>query len=141
MTLKDVLVASLLVALLLCAVSALAHDAKRPDLDDWYGGLKRPGVKNGFNGCCSLKDCHPTDAELRGGEWWAKVGLRNKYGEWKLLDPAVRVPANVVLSNHDNPTGEGVICHSTAWANSEDNRQVLDPARIDIWCFVPPAES
>jgi hypothetical protein len=41
-----------------------------------------------------------------------------------------------VLQQHDNPTGEGVICHSLDW-----NGTRLNASLITIWCFVPPIES
>jgi hypothetical protein len=114
--------------------AAFGHDWRRPDLDDWYGGLKRPGMITGFAGCCSKTDCHTTQAELRDGDWWARVGQPRGDGDWTLLD-FVRVPAAVVLK-HDNPTGEAVICHSLDWSAER-----IDPHTVVIWCFVPPMES
>jgi hypothetical protein len=118
---------------------AWAHDWRRPDLDDWYGGLKRPNVaaspQSQSTSCCSSKDCHVTQAELRGGDWWARVGKPRSDGDWDLLD-WVRVPSDVVLQQHDNPTGEGVICHSLDWTGNK-----LNASLITIWCFVPPIES
>ena len=118
---------------------AHAHDWKRPDLDEWYGGLKRPGG-SGYNfSCCSKTDCHTTEAELRGDDWWARIGVRDASGDWDLRD-WVKVPATSVLQQHDNPTGEGVICHSMVW-RTEGTVQTLSPAAVTIWCFIPPTES
>lgn len=127
-------------AVLLCSAGARAHDWRRPDLDDWYGTLKRPNVavsprQSQFSSCCSRRDCHTTEAELRDGDWWARVGKPRTDGDWDLLD-WVRVPPDVVLQQHDNPTGEGVICHSLDW-----NGTKLNVSLITIWCFVPPIES
>jgi hypothetical protein len=127
-------------ASLVAVSAATAHDWNHPELDGWYSSLKRPNARNslrGFTSCCSQIDCHTTDAELRQSTWWARIGIRQSNGDWDLRD-WVQVPAEVVLSNHDNPTGEGVICHSTTWAS--DGR-TLDPHGVSIWCFVPPSES
>lgn len=125
-------------AVVLLSASAWAHDLKRPDLDGWYKGLKRPNVASSplqFSSCCSSKDCHVTEAELRDGAWWARIGKPREDGDWDLLD-WVRVPPDVVLKEHDNPTGEGVICHSLDWQG-----ETLSATFITIWCFVPPIES
>lgn len=123
-------------------VTTLVHDQHRPDLDSWYGGLKRPGVSanqsyGGSSSCCSKKDCHTTEAEIRGTDWWARVGIPKEDGTWDLRD-WVKVPKDAILVNHDNPTGEGVICHNFEWKPSTN---VLDVERITIWCFIPPQET
>jgi hypothetical protein len=115
---------------------AHAHDWKRSDLDGWYSGLRRPGVSSaspygGVVSCCSKTDCHTTEAELRGNDWWARIGVHNASGDWDLGD-WVKVPATSVLRQHDNPTGEGVICHSMVRRTE---------AAVTIWCFIPPTES
>jgi hypothetical protein len=116
------------------------HDPRRADLDDWYGSLRRPGVQPpSFTSCCSKTDCHTTEAELRGADWWARIGVRQANGEWDLRD-WVKVPAHVVLQRHDNPTGEGVICHSSAW-RAVGSEQTLDAKNVTIFCFVPPVQS
>jgi hypothetical protein len=132
--------ASLLIASLTVATAAVAHDWHHPELDNWYSGLRRPNIGHsqlGFTSCCSKTDCHTTEAQLRENDWWARVGVRKTNGDWELRD-WVKVPTDVVLQQQDNPTGEGVICHSTSWAM--DGRS-LDPKSIAIWCFVPPSES
>lgn len=108
----------------------LVHDWKQPSLDGWYGGLQRPQGGS----CCSRTDCHTTEAELRDGQWWARLGRPDGKGEWAPLD-FVKVPSEVVLQ-HNNPTGDAVICHSLDWV---ENR--LDPKTITIWCFIPPMET
>ena len=121
---------------------AQAHDRRRPDLDEWFGQLRRPGVDpNGPSGlvsCCSRTDCHATDAELRGDDWWARIGVLNDNGDWDLQD-WVKVPAEAVLQHHDNPAGEGVICHSPATGIDAVGR-TLDAAAVTIWCFIPPTQ-
>ncbi len=132
--------ASLLIASLLAVTPATAHDWRHPELDSWYGSLKRPNTGRsplGFTSCCSQTDCHATEAQLRESDWWARIGIRKTNGDWELRD-WVKIPSEAVLQNHDNPTGEGVICHSTSWAMDGKS---LDPKTIAIWCFVPPSES
>ena len=130
----------LVVALLSAQTTASAHDWRRPDLNNWYGSLKRPGVSSaqpyGAASCCSKTDCHTTEAELRNGDWWARIGRQRGDGDWDLLD-WVQVPAEAVLQQHDNPTGEGVICHSTA----SPMGTAVSTKFVAIWCFVPPAQS
>ena len=122
------------------SVVAYGHDWKRPDLDEWYTGLKRHGATSGYSfSCCSKTDCHTTEAELRGDDWWARIGVRDASGDWDLRD-WVKVPAASVLQQHDNPTGEGVICHSMVW-RTEGTVQTLIAAAVTIWCFIPPTES
>jgi hypothetical protein len=129
----------LLMSLLVPAGAARAHDWRRPDLNDWYGSLKRLGIAAtiyGVASCCSRTDCHTTQAELRDGSWWARIGMPRQNGDWDLLD-WVRVPPETVLQQHDNTTGEGVICHSTASAMGART----DSKAVSIWCFVPLADS
>lgn len=134
--------AALVIAVLATSQAAFSHDAREPSLDQWYGSLVRPGVKAPFfTSCCSKTDCHTTEAELRGDDWWARVGIRMPNGDWDLRD-WVKVPTNVVLLNKGNPTGEGVICHSQAWGMSlPGQQQPFNAAGVTIWCFVPQTES
>ena len=121
--------------------AAHAHDWKRPDLDAWYGSLHRPNMNSfgGFTGCCGVTDCHETEAEMRGNDWWARLGkqirLANGKLDWELQD-WVKVPSHVVLQRQDNPTGNAVICHSV---NLEMGGTVA--ADSQIYCFIPPTES
>jgi hypothetical protein len=61
----------------------IAHDSKHPEFDSWYRGLKNPNFKSAVIqdlGCCSVRDYHETDADIRNGHWWARVGkLHTKY--------------------------------------------------------------
>jgi hypothetical protein len=68
-----------------------AHDYKRPELDGWYESLHRPRSNPFQTGsCCSKQDCHTTEAELRNGQWWARLGKpidRSDGGrDWELGD-------------------------------------------------------
>lgn len=124
----------------------MAHDAKHPELDSWYKGLKNPNFNSAVVrdlGCCSRRDCHETEAELRDGHWWARVGKAHlEYGEpkpasetehaldlvyydviWELTDWK-EVPTEAILKV-PNLAGSPVICHSN---------------RDEIWCFVPENE-
>lgn len=126
----------------LSAWPAHAHDRRRPDLDAWYGRLKRPGVDPNSSSqlvlCCSRTDCHITDAELRGADWWARIGVLNPAGDWDLQD-WVKVPGDAVLQRQENLAGEGVICHSPASGMDAAGR-ALDAAAVTVWCFIPPTE-
>lgn len=118
------------------ATTAFAHDGQH---DSWYESLQRPHPP-GYVGpitCCSRTDCHETEAEIRGSQWWARLGLRQDDGTWA-LGAWVPVPATSVLLAHDNPTGSAVICHDIVWAPSGHQ---IDPAATSVWCFVPPAET
>jgi hypothetical protein len=86
--------------------------------------------------CRSKTDCHTTEAELRRGDWWARIGRPREDGDWDLL-VWVRVPPEVVLQHHDNPKGEGVICHSAPSRTGA----AISSKEVSIWCFVPPTES
>jgi hypothetical protein len=61
----------LLLALSLLATPALAHDANHPEFNGWYKSLRNPQIHSAVIkdlGCCSYRDCHTTDAELRNGQ-------------------------------------------------------------------------
>lgn len=124
-----------IIAMMLSAAPVLAHDAHHPELDQWYGSLTKPG-SHGYEGggvsCCSMADCHPTDAEQRDDGWWARLGERDRNGEWTLRG-MVHVPQEAVINGKQNPTGEAVICHPMVW--KEDG--TLDHEHIPVWCFVP----
>jgi hypothetical protein len=129
--------------LLLWCTPALGHDWKRPDLDAWYGSLKNPRASSGVVrdiGCCSKEDCHETEAEMRGNDWWARLGSQHRVKagiDWELAD-WVKVPAEAVLLHQTNPTGSAVICHSVTLT---DGGRRIDPAASTVFCFVPPSES
>jgi hypothetical protein len=106
-----------------------AHDAKRPEFNGWYKSLKNPAIHSEVVkdlGCCSYRDCHETEAEIRGNQWWARVGRLHIDNEllalvsWTLTEWRP-VPDYAILKTA-NPTGNPVICHSDMY---------------EIWCFVP----
>ena len=78
----------------------------------WFKSLKQPG--SGIS-CCDIADCHKTEAEWRGNQWWAKVD-----GEM------VPVPGDKVLKNKQSVDGEAYICT----AESQVRPRL-------IYCFVP----
>lgn len=126
-----------LVPALLIGAAANAHDPSHDEFDQWYGSLRRPNVQGnawGTSSCCSRTDCATTEAELRNGEWWAR--LITRHGEDVDLHDWVKVPPLVILDNVPNPTGSPVICNSTSW---RDNK--FDPASITVYCFIRPSES
>ena len=131
---------------LLLTQPCIAHDTKHPEFDSWYRGLKNPNFKSSVIqdlGCCSARDCHVTEADIRNGRWWARVGKPHfEYGEpksasdsqhpfdlvyyeitWELTEWK-EVPTEAILKI-PNPTGSPVICHS---------------ALYEIWCFIPDNE-
>lgn len=130
-------------AMLARSCAAGAHDWKNPNYDAWYGSLVRPHVgpsQFGSISCCSKTDCHETEAEIRGNEWWARLGLPHSRPDggdgldWELAD-WVKVPADKIINNSSNPTGNAVICHSI-----DRTMHGINPNAM-IWCFVPPSES
>ena len=135
----------ILVLSTLFATTARTHDYKRPSLDQWYGSLQRPHMSphGGGASCCSKEDCHTTEAELRNGEWWARLGKpidQAGQRDWELED-WVRIPDEIIVRGPNgnpvtNEAGEAVICHPTVWKNRE-----LDAAHTTVFCFVPPDQS
>jgi len=132
-------------ALVALTWSAHSHDYKRPALDGWYSNLHRKGLKFG---CCSEKDCHTTEAELRKGEWWARLGRPVDYPDdrrdWVLQD-WVRVPDELIVRGENglpvpNPAGEAVLCHNIVWRGVNRPNE-LDPNNTTLFCFVPGIES
>jgi hypothetical protein len=146
MTSKTELVCLAVTAMsLLLARPSMAHDSNHPEYDSWYQGLKNPNLKSAVVqdlGCCSKKDCHITEADIRDGKWWARLGeILIEYGapkssaefehpldfvqegiSWELTEWK-EVPVEAILQVA-NPTGSPVICHSTYGAP-------------EIWCFIP----
>ena len=125
------------------ATLAQAHDHNHPELDSWYSSLNRPDVPSLplINpSCCNKDDCHTTDAEIRGTDWWARLGKHrldaqgNKTGEWDLVE-WVKIPLGKILQQKDSPTGEPVICHEADWWKGKPNLTTAT-----IYCFVRPAE-
>lgn len=80
---------------------------------DWFKALKNP--QNGRS-CCDLSDCVRTEARTQGNQWQARA----PDGAW------VTVPADSIVHNQGNPTGEPILC---ADALTEEGWRVL--------CFVP----
>ena len=106
-----------------------AHDSNHPEFNQWYKQLRNPSIHSEVVkdlGCCSVRDCHETEAEIRGNQWWARVGrlqIENALVGtviWTLTEWRP-VPGYAVL-RVANPTGNPVICHSEIY---------------EIWCFVP----
>ena len=76
--------------------------------DEWFKSLKQPG--SGFS-CCDISDCKRTEADWRGGQWWAVVS-----GEW------TPIPRDKELDKQ-SIDGDAYVC-------SSPNRR--------IYCFVRP---
>ena len=89
---------------------------------DWFKGAKAP---NG-GACCDLADGHVTEYQMRENHYWVPIE-----GAW------VEVPAEAVIHDTKNPTGEGVV-----WYTSVVYGNVEAPIREHVVrCFAPAAES
>ena len=108
-----------LAVVVLIATPCLAHDAKHPEFDDWYKGLRNSKLSTFVNNfpCCSARHCHVTEADIRNGKWRARVGkpevkfdLVHTTVTWTLSEWQ-EVPQQAILQV-PNPTGSPMICHS-----------------------------
>jgi hypothetical protein len=87
------------------------EEIPRP-IRDWFKALKNP--QSGGN-CCDQSDCARTEARTHGNGWEARA----PNGSW------ITIPADKVVHNQGNPTGEPVLCS----VEDEEGWRVL--------CFVP----
>jgi hypothetical protein len=140
------LVVILSFATLLFMLPAYSHDPARPDLDEWYSNLHRQGMAH----CCDKTDCHRTDAELRDGKWWARLGdpvYSNDANTGALLGtnwnlgPYVLIPDDVIVKDENgkaiaNPEGEAVICHQVLHTINK----LPNWKDENVYCFVPGPE-
>ena len=95
----------------------LVHDPGELDAE-WFNSLRSP---NGLSCCSNHHDCE-TVSDYRLGA--APGSYRARWhGQW------IEVPASVVLTRADNPTGMPVLCVATN-----------GPGVIIARCFVRPAE-
>jgi len=90
------------------ALIVLVFPADAQDRGSWFKSLKQPG--SGFS-CCDISDCKRTEADWRGGQWWAVVS-----GEW------TPIPRDKELDKQ-SIDGDAYVC-------SSPNRR--------IYCFVRP---
>lgn len=98
-----------LLAGVLSAISlTFAASAQSEDRGAWFKSLKQP--KTGYS-CCDISDCKRTDADWRGGQWWAMVK-----GEWTPIPPEKELDKLSI-------DGDAYVCSS--------------PTRR-IYCFVKP---
>jgi hypothetical protein len=106
------------VALILCPTLGLyARDYGQYEeipqhIRDWFKALKNP--QTGGN-CCDQSDCARTEARTHGNGWEARA----PNGSW------ITIPADKVVHNQGNPTGEPILCT----VEDEEGWRVL--------CFVP----
>jgi len=107
------------IALLAClsalAGAALAFDNGQyenvpPEIRAWFKGVIAP---NGVP-CCDIADGHRTDYDMREGRYWVPINDR-----WMV------VPAEAVVDDSGNPTGDAVVWYTEFNSN------------VYIRCFVP----
>ena len=110
----------------------------------YYQGWKQPG--NGYS-CCNANeymdtlqgkihisgDCEPTQAEVRNGDWWARVPA---YMVAKGADPWIKIPDELVLHERNPSTEEGHLCLREDWSTSRGRTDYTYSVRV--LCFVPP---
>src|SRR5262245_26353770 len=87
------------------------------DRGAWFRSLRVPGMKAS---CCDVADCQSTDANWRGGQWWAVVG-----GRWR------PVPNEKVLKSPRSIDGSAYVCSGAPSWN-------VGGTEPPIYCFVPP---
>ena len=107
------------IALSITPVHARPPDNADPSLAPWFKSLKQPGT--GAE-CCSISDCRA--AEVRRDSQGYEVKVDPK---WHVSSTFwLRVPAERILDERNNPTGGAVLCYTP---------------EAGILCFVPPPES
>jgi hypothetical protein len=111
--------AALIFAVLSTFVAAGAVAAGAGDRGSWFESLKMPGTNAS---CCGAGDCNRTEADWRGGQWWAVVR-----GEWR------PVPPSKVLASPASIDGAAYICTGSP-AYTFNGFEPDSP----IYCFVPP---
>ncbi|MEW6767961.1 MAG: hypothetical protein AB1342_08015 [Pseudomonadota bacterium] len=98
---------------------ALPPDNADPAMAPWFKSLRQP--ETGAE-CCSISDCRP--AEVRHDNQGYEVRIDQSWNISAVF--WLRVPAERILENRDNPTGKAVLCFTP---------------EAGILCFVPPPES
>ena len=107
------------IALSVAPVYAEPPDHADPSLSRWFNSLKQPGTGAG---CCSMADCRR--AQVRRDSQGYEVMIDQS---WHVSSTFwLRVPANRILDERNNPTGYAVLCYTP---------------EAGILCFVPPPES
>jgi hypothetical protein len=102
----------LTVACVIISTATLADgqvQAQTQDRSVWFKSLKQP--QSGFS-CCDVADCHRTDADWHGGQWWAIVA-----GRW------TPIPHDKELDKQ-SLDGDAYVCSS--------------PSGM-VYCFVKPS--
>ena len=76
------------------------HPSEHAEIHDkFYSTWMRPDMPN--SSCCDKKDCYPTEARRRNGNWYA---LRREDRQWILVPPAK------IELNRDSPDGRNHLC-------------------------------
>jgi hypothetical protein len=130
---------SVMFLLILCSapIAAAAMDQGQfnniPDnIRNWFKTAKAP---NGSL-CCDLVDGHRTEYDMRNNHYWVPIE-----GVW------VEVPAETVIQNAHNPTGEAVVWYSMAnrYFGDDDYYHALGRGpgwrrAPEIRCFAPAGQ-
>lgn len=108
-----------LVLLGTAATAAIAQSHQHPPQDAqlherFYSTWMMPD--NPSVSCCHERDCYPTEARHDAQGWLAK---RREDGKW------LRVPAEKVETNRDNPDGRNHLCAPTPET----------AALVEVFCF------
>ena len=123
-----------------CCVFALTVALSNADASDtgkWFESLKVPGTSLG---CCSIADCHRTDARIDArGQWWVRLRAESwQTPRWRI------VPSDRILAEPRSLDGEAYVCQTQGRPErrilgSINGETYIAPA-VDptIRCFVPP---
>lgn len=93
---------------LLVGLASMATASADENRGAWFKSLRQP-ITGGS--CCDMADCARTDADWRGGQWWAVV-----FGKWTPIPPDRELSKKSI-------DGEAYVCSSPNGA---------------IYCFVKP---
>jgi len=89
--------------------AATQDRAMQEDRGAWFRSLKQPVT--GMS-CCDVSDCRRTEADWRGGQWWAKV-----QDSWTPIPPDKQLQKLSI-------DGDAYVCSGP---------------RGTIYCFIPPS--
>jgi hypothetical protein len=124
-------------------IVGIAHVAKAQDghsrYHEYYKEWMQPAPNDNVK-CCNATtyedgthtggDCEPTQAELRNGEWYARlppyVAGKDGWPEW------VRIPEEKIVREINPSPNEAHLCWIRSWRGEEKTPEK------GVLCFVPP---